>query len=90
MVANARSTDSLTDIEPSTTTNPNAAAAHKGKQSHLQGHAELRKLRETNFLSGSYARDIAIWPRRSGGSVELLDADIIMLLLPDSVWATMS
>jgi hypothetical protein len=90
MVANARSTDSLTDIEPSTTTNPNAAAAHKGIRSHLQGHAELRKLRETNFLSGSYARDIAIWLRRSGGSVEKPDGDIIMVLLPDSMWAAMS
>jgi hypothetical protein len=90
MVANARFTDSLTDIEPSAKTNPNAAAAHKGIRSHLQGHAELRKLWETDFPSGSYARDIAIWPRRSGGSVEQPDGDIIMVLLPDSVWAAMS
>lgn len=79
MVANARFTEFLADIEPSPTTNANAAAAHKGIRSHLQGHDEFSELWETDFLSGSYVRDTAIRPRRSAGSVDQPDVDIIVV-----------
>jgi predicted nucleotidyltransferase len=79
MVVNARFAEFLADIEPSPTTNANASAAHKGIRLHLQSHDEFSGRWETDFLSGSYARDTAIRPRRSGGSVDQPDVDIIVV-----------
>lgn len=79
MVANARFLELLADIEPSPTTNGNAAAAHSDMRSHLRGHKDFSKRWETDFLSGSYARDTAIRPRRSADSVDQPDVDIIVV-----------
>lgn len=79
MVANARFVEFLADIEPSPTTNSNAAAAHRDMRSHLRNHPDFAQHWETDFLSGSYSRNTAIRPRRSADSVDQPDVDIIVV-----------
>lgn len=78
MVPNARFLELLADIEPAPTTVAEASKAHNDVRQHLRGHAEFKTRWVGDFLAGSYSRDTAIRPKRSGDDVERPDVDIIM------------
>jgi len=79
MVPNARFTELLYDIEPSATTKSHASSAHTSVRDHLRTQDEFKDRWVTGFLSGSYARDTSIRPRRSGDGQERPDIDIIVV-----------
>ncbi|MDY6867664.1 MAG: nucleotidyltransferase [Chloroflexota bacterium] len=79
MVPNARFTELLEDIEPSSTTKSSASSAHTGVRYHLQGHKTFKDRWIESFLSGSYARDTSIRPKSSNGNQERPDIDIIVV-----------
>jgi len=79
VVPNARFTELLADIEPSSTTTANAAAAHTGIRDHLRQHATFKDRWVTDFLAGSYARDTAVRPQSNGDSQDRPDVDIIVV-----------
>lgn len=79
MVPNARFTELLADIEPSTTTTANASAAHTGIRDHLWQQETFKNLLVKDFLAGSYARVTAIRPQSKGDSLERPDVDIIVV-----------
>jgi hypothetical protein len=79
MVPNARFIELLADIEPSPTTQANASAAHNGVRDHLQSQDDFKSRYVSSFLSGSYARDTAIRPRKSSDCQERPDVDIIVV-----------
>ena len=79
MVPNVRFLELLADIEPSPTTVSDASSAHTAVRRHLQSHRTFGDRWEGDFLAGSYARDTAIRPKRSGDGYERPDVDIIMV-----------
>lgn len=79
MLPHARFTEFLQDIEPSPTTEANAAAAHQGLRAHLRADSVFGPLIETDFLSGSYKRDTAIRPRTANGNSQRPDVDVIVV-----------
>lgn len=78
-VPNARFNELLTDIEPSPTTVGRASAGHKAIRDHLRYHEEFGERYVDSFLSGSYARDTSIRPRKTEDGVEKPDVDIIVV-----------
>jgi hypothetical protein len=79
MVPNARFLELLADIEPSPTTVSDASCAHTAVRDHLQSHHTFGDRWKGDFLAGSYARDTAIRPKRSGDGYERPDVDIIVV-----------
>ncbi len=79
MVPNARFTEFLADIEPSSTTTSNASSAHNGIRDYLSEHEEFRETWEDDFLAGSYARDTAIRPSNGNDRQDRPDVDIIVV-----------
>ncbi|EAQ04635.1 hypothetical protein OB2597_05115 [Pseudooceanicola batsensis HTCC2597] len=78
-VPNARFTELLQDIEPSSTTKSHASTAHIKMREHLRTQSDFKDLYTGSFLSGSSARDTALRPRTSAGQVERPDIDIIVV-----------
>lgn len=79
MLPHARFIEFLQDIEPSTTTKANAAAAHQALREHLRTDPKFGPLIEDDFLSGSYKRDTAIRPRTVSGNPQRPDVDVIVV-----------
>jgi len=79
MVPNTRFTELLADIEPSATTKGNCSSAHTSVRNFLKSHASFKNRWESDFLAGSYARNTAIRPKKSGDDVERPDVDIIVV-----------
>lgn len=79
MVPNARFTELLADIEPSSTTKSAASSAHSAVRAHLKTHPDFKEVWVGDFLAGSYARNTAIRPKKSEGGYERPDIDIIVV-----------
>jgi hypothetical protein len=79
MIPNARFTELLTDIEPSSTTKANASSGHNAVRDHLRTHEDFEDRWEGSFLSGSYVRDTSIRPKTTDGQPERPDVDIIIV-----------
>lgn len=78
MVPNARFTEFLADIEPSSTSKSNSSTAHDNLRYFLQTHDTFSYLRLDDFLAGSYARDTAIRAKTVAGEIDRADIDIIV------------
>lgn len=78
MIPNARFKELLRDIEPSPTTKSDSSDAHTNVRKHLRNHEAFKDRREGDFLAGSYSRDTAIRPKKSGDGYERPDVDIIV------------
>jgi hypothetical protein len=79
MTPNARFTEFLTDIEPSSTTKTNASSAHIKLRATLRADETFGPMHRHTFLSGSYKRDTAIRPHIKDGNAQRPDADIIVV-----------
>lgn len=79
MVPNARFTEIISDIEPSTTTKNNCASAHSSVRDFLKTHSSFKYRWERDFLAGSYARSTAIRPKKSEDGIERPDVDVIVV-----------
>ena len=79
MTPNARFTEFLADIEPSSTTKTNASSAHTKLRATLRADEAFAPLHRHTFLSGSYKRDTAIRPRIKNGNAQRPDVDIIVV-----------
>lgn len=79
MTPNARFTEFLADIEPSSTTKSNASAAHSKLRTTLSTDDSFGPLHRNTFLSGSYKRDTAIRPQVKNGNAQRPDIDIIVV-----------
>ena len=77
MTPNARFTEFLTDIEPSSTTKTNASSAHIKLRATLRADETFGPMHRHTFLSGSYKRDTDIRPRIKDGNAQRPDADIM-------------
>ena len=71
--------DFLSEIEPSTSTKDVCASAHSSLRTKLAGHETYRHIHVNTFLSGSYARNTALRPRMSNGTLRRPDVDIIVV-----------
>jgi hypothetical protein len=78
-VPNARFSELLQDIEPSSTTKSRASDGHTSIRNHLRAQAKFSGHYVSSFLSGSYARDTSIRPRTSEDGQERPDVDIIIV-----------
>lgn len=77
-IPQARFTEFLSDIEPSTTTKNDAASAHTTLRDFLKDEEDFKEYHEDTFLSGSYKRDTAIRPQKKEDETERPDVDIIV------------
>ncbi|MCW2601762.1 MAG: Nucleotidyltransferase [Frankiales bacterium] len=71
--------DLLRDIEPSDSTKKDCSAAHRTLRDGLASHPHFRNVHVNTYLSGSYARQTAIRPRKSNGTLRRPDVDIIVV-----------
>lgn len=78
-IPQARFTEFLSDIEPSTTTKSNASSAHTELRDFLKDDEDFKEYHKSTFLSGSYKRDTAIRPRTKNGQTNRPDVDIIVV-----------
>ena len=79
MVPNTRFTELLIDIEPSDTTKSNCSYAHSSVRDFLRIHPSFKNRWTGDFLAGSYARNTAIRPKKSGDDIDRPDVDIIVV-----------
>lgn len=79
MTPNARFTEFLSDIEPSSTTKTNASSAQTKLRATLRADETFGPMHRHTFLSGSYKRDTAIRPRVKNGNAHRPDVDIIVV-----------
>ena len=79
MTPNARFTELLSDIEPSSTTKTNASISHTKLRTTLRADKVFGSMHRHTFLSGSYKRDTAIRPRVKNGNAQRPDVDIIVV-----------
>lgn len=79
MTPNARFTELLQDIEPSTTTVVHAINAHTTMRDFLCDHEDFGDVHVETFLSGSYKRDTSIRPQSRNGVESRPDVDIIVV-----------
>ncbi len=77
-IPQARFTEFLSDIEPSTTTKSNASSAHTALRDFLKDDEDFKNYHVSTFLSGSYKRDTAIRPQKMENETERPDIDIIV------------
>jgi hypothetical protein len=71
--------DFLSEIEPSDTTKSVCRGAHWNLRTKLAEHPTYRLIHKDTFLSGSYARDTALRPRKADGTLRRPDVDIIVV-----------
>lgn len=71
--------DFLAEIEPSPTTKSACISAHSTLRGKLQTHDTYKNLHKHTYLSGSYARNTALRPRQTNGTVRRPDVDIIVV-----------
>ncbi|WP_175720174.1 nucleotidyltransferase [Burkholderia anthina] len=71
--------DFLSEIEPSPTTKSVCISAHSNLRAKLETHETYKDIHVNTYLSGSYARDTALRPRQSDGTVRRPDVDIIVV-----------
>jgi hypothetical protein len=71
--------DLLRDIEPSDSTKKACSAAHRTLRDGLSSHPDFKGVHINTYLSGSYARQTAIRPRKSNGTLRRPDVDIIVV-----------
>lgn len=69
----------LSEIEPSDSTKAVCGSAHRSLRSKLAEHPTYRSIHKDTYLSGSYARDTALRPRVSDGTLRRPDVDIIVV-----------
>lgn len=87
--------DFLTEIEPSPSTKSVCQSAHSTLRTKLAGHPTYKNIHVNTYLSGSYARNTALRPRTSGGTLRRPDVDIIVVTnytnndLPSNVISTL-
>lgn len=71
--------DFLSEIEPSPTTKSVCGSAHSNLRGKLEQHATYKNIHVNTFLSGSYARNTALRPRQTNGTLRRPDVDIIVV-----------
>lgn len=71
--------DFLSEIEPSDSTKSVCSSAHRTLRDKLANHDTYRNIHENTYLSGSYARDTALRPRTTNGTLRRPDVDIIVV-----------
>lgn len=87
--------DFLSEIEPSPTTKAVCSSAHSTLRGKLEQHETYKDIHVNTYLSGSYARNTALRPRQSNGTVRRPDVDIIVVTnhaqsdLPSNVIGTL-
>lgn len=87
--------DFLSEIEPSPSTKSACISAHSTMRAKLQSHETYKGIHVNTYLSGSYARNTALRPRQTNGTVRRPDVDIIVVTnhthndLPSDVIATL-
>ena len=80
MTPNARFTDFIKDITPSSTTNSRSASAHASVRKTLAGDDDYKGEVIRTFLGGSYKRKTAIRPVTKNGDTERPDVDIYVVV----------
>lgn len=87
--------DFLKEIEPSPTTKSVCISAHSTLRGKLEKHETYKDIHVNTYLSGSYARNTALRPRVTNGTLRRPDVDIIVVTnhtlqdLPSEVIATL-
>lgn len=87
--------DFLSEIEPSPTTKSVCVSAHSNLRRKLEKHETYKDIHFNTYLSGSYARNTALRPRQTNGTVRRPDVDIIVVTnhthydLPSDVISTL-
>lgn len=71
--------DFLSEIEPSPTTKSVCSSAHSTLRDKLEHHETYKDIHVNTYLSGSYARNTALRPRQSNGTIRRPDVDIIVV-----------
>ncbi len=71
--------DFLGEIEPSPTTKSVCISAHTNLRGKLEKHETYKDIHANTYLSGSYARNTALRPRQTNGTVRRPDVDIIVV-----------
>jgi hypothetical protein len=71
--------DFLSEIEPSPTTKSVCISAHSTLRGSLEKHDTYKEIHINTYLSGSYARNTALRPRQTNGTVRRPDVDIIVV-----------
>jgi hypothetical protein len=69
----------LSEIEPSDSTKAVCASANNTLRDKLAGHETYKAILLNTYLSGSYARNTALRPRTTNGTVRRPDVDIIVV-----------
>lgn len=77
-IPQARFTEFLKDIEPSSTTKKDASSAHTALRDFLKDDEDFKVYHVNTSLSGSYRRDTAIRPEKKEDEIERPDVDIIV------------
>jgi predicted nucleotidyltransferase len=71
--------DFLSEIEPSASTKSVCGGAHRALRAKLAEHPTYKVIHADTYLSGSYARDTALRPRVTNGTLRRPDVDIIVV-----------
>jgi hypothetical protein len=71
--------DFLSEIEPSSTTKSICSSANNTLRDKLAGHETYKAVHVNTYLSGSYARNTALRPRKLNGTLRRPDVDIIVI-----------
>lgn len=71
--------DFLSEIESSSTTKEVCSSANNALRDKLAGHETYKAVHVDTYLSGSYARNTALRPRRANGTLRRPDVDIIVI-----------
>lgn len=71
--------DFLKEIEPSQSTKSICISAHSSLRGKLEKHETYKDIHLSTYLSGSYARDTALRPRITNGTLRRPDVDIIVV-----------
>ena len=87
MTPNARFTEFITDINPSSTTNARSKSAHLSIRDALCDDDNYKHELLRDFLGGSYKRQTAIRPVMNNGDTERPDVDIYMVVKGE-IWTT--
>jgi len=88
MTPNARFSEFLTDINPSTTTTQRSQSAHTEVRKALLADETFKSRVERTFLGGSYKRQSAIRPVRKGDDEQRPDVDIYVVVDASPDWNT--
>lgn len=86
MTPNARFTDFIKDITPSSTTTSNCISAHTSVRDALANDSEFKSRVKRVFLGGSYKRSTAIRPKTKDGKTERPDVDLYVVTDGSTWW----